>query len=382
MLSHFKNFFHYSKSERKGTLFLLLLLCSMIIIYSIINFWPVANSEKNSPYTIEFQEFNEALSIATNELAIEADTLFLFNPNSIGEKEWQLLGFSEKQAQSIEKYKAKGAAFKCKVDLKKLFVVDEEKYSELKPYIDLPDCQKNTSNYFEYKNNYTSTKAKDSACVVIFLTDSIKPIYKAFKGMKSIHYRKIEGVFTYYQTGFTSVDEAKLMMDINKFPRSKVETIKDCNKLYPVVVYADNNPTTTIVEEKIILEVNTVDSIQLIKIKGIWPALASRIIKKRNWLGGYLKLEQLKEVYGLTEEVYSKIVPQLTIDPNLVTKININKATVEQLKSHPYIDYKVANSIYWMRQNHGLFKNVDDIKKSDLINEELFSKIAPYLTIE
>jgi DNA uptake protein ComE-like DNA-binding protein len=382
MLSPFKNFFHYSKSERKGTLFLLLLLSSLIIIYSVINFWPVVKLEKHTSYTQEFQEFNEALTIATNESTIEADTLFLFNPNTIGEKEWQLLGFSEKQAQSIEKYKAKGATFKCKVDLKKLFVVDEEKYGELKPYIDLPDCQKNTSSYFEYKNNYTSTKPKDSACVVIFLTDSIKPIYKAFKGMKNIHYRKIEGVFTYYQTGFASVDEAKLMIDIVKFPRSKVETIKDCNKLYPVVVYADNNPTTTIVEEKIILEINTVDSIQLIKIKGIWPALASRILKKRNWLGGYLKLEQLKEVYGLTEEVFSKIVPQLTIDPNLVSKININKATVEQLKSHPYIDYKVANSIYWMRQNHGLFKKVDDIKKSDLINEELFSKIAPYLTIE
>lgn len=380
MLSPFKNFFHYSKSERKGTLLLLILLGVLLVFYGIINLWPSIKIQKHTPYSQEFKDFNEALSIISNESSIEADSLFIFDPNTIGVKEWQLLGFSEKQASSIEKYKSKGFVFNCKVDLKKLFVVDDEKYLELRSYIDLPDCQPKSSSTFTYKNNYSFSKEKDSACVVIFLVDTVKPMYKPFQNMNNIHYRKIEGVYNYYQIGFVSEDEAKLVMDLEKFPKAKVQQIKDCNKLYPVTVYSDKNQPLT--KETIVIELNSADSIQLVKIDGVWPALAGRIIKRRNYLGGYITVEQLKEVYGLNDEVFMKISPQIIIDPTNISKININKATIEDLKSHPYIDYKVANSIYMIRQNHGFYKNIEDIKKSDLINDELFSKIAPYLKTE
>jgi competence ComEA-like helix-hairpin-helix protein len=379
MLSPFKNFFHYSKSERNGSLILLLLFAGLIIVFGLINWWPTVKDNSNNNYSAEIKEFNEALAQSKSEPSSTADSLFLFNPNTIGVKEWQLLGFSEKQAQSIEKYKSKGAQFYCKEDIKKLFVVDEDKYNELVFFIDLPDCQSKSSKFFNYEKDKSSF-TKDSACVVIFLTDSTVPLYKPFKLMKNVFSRKREGVFSYYQTGFSSEKEAQLSIDLNKFPKSKVITLTDCNKLYPVVVYPDKEPKNQNVQ--VVLNLNTADSIELLKIKGIWPALAGRIVKYRKQLGGFLAVEQLKEVYGITDTLYLQFKPNITITTISIQKININTASINELKMHPYIDYKVANSIFLIRKNHGMYKKVEDIKKSDLINDELFSKIAPYLKTE
>jgi competence protein ComEA len=88
------------------------------------------------------------------------------------------------------------------------------------------------------------------------------------------------------------------------------------------------------------------------------------------------------EVYGLDEEKYKLIKEFITVNADEIVQININKATVDELKSHPYINWKVANSIFFYRKAHGNYSQVDDIKNSDLINEELFIKIAPYITVQ
>lgn len=66
-----------------------------------------------------------------------AATLFKFDPNTIGVKEWMQLGFSEKQANSIEKYKAKGGTFSKVEDMKKLYVVSDDDYNRIAPYIEI-----------------------------------------------------------------------------------------------------------------------------------------------------------------------------------------------------------------------------------------------------
>lgn len=58
-----------------------------------------------------------------------------FDPNKIGLDEWVEFGFSEKQAASIIKYRNSYGPFKKKEDIKKLYVVSDEKYAELEPHI-------------------------------------------------------------------------------------------------------------------------------------------------------------------------------------------------------------------------------------------------------
>ena len=65
--------------------------------------------------------------------------VFLFNPNTVGLDTLQLLGFTQRQAQSVLNYRNKGGKFGVKRDFAKLYVVDSAKYAALAPYIALPD---------------------------------------------------------------------------------------------------------------------------------------------------------------------------------------------------------------------------------------------------
>jgi competence protein ComEA len=132
----------------------------------------------------------------------------------------------------------------------------------------------------------------------------------------------------------------------------------------------------------IIIELNAADSFDLVKIKGIGESFASRIVKYRNRLGGFISKSQLLEVYNLTPEKLLEIDAQIIIDPKLIKKININKCSKEELARHPYLNRNIANSIVRYREQHGFYSHSSEIQHSDLVNEELYRKLAPYLTIE
>lgn len=63
---------------------------------------------------------------------------FRFNPNTVSVEDLQRLGFSEKQAQSIENYRLKGGRFRRPADFAKCYVVADSVYARLEPYIDIP----------------------------------------------------------------------------------------------------------------------------------------------------------------------------------------------------------------------------------------------------
>jgi competence ComEA-like helix-hairpin-helix protein len=65
-----------------------------------------------------------------------------------------------------------------------------------------------------------------------------------------------------------------------------------------------------------------------------------------------------------------------------IKKININSASVDEMKSHPYIRYNIANAIFQYRQQHGNYHSVEEIKKIMTINDEIYNKASPYLTVE
>jgi competence protein ComEA len=128
------------------------------------------------------------------------------------------------------------------------------------------------------------------------------------------------------------------------------------------------------------LDLNSADSLQLTTIKGIGPFYAKAIIKYGNALGGYHAKEQLMEVWKFDQEKYDAIEKYITVDTSKVKKININTCIAKELK-HPYINWKIVNGIINYRTKHGNFHAVEEIKKTDLLDEETFLKIIPYLTI-
>ncbi len=123
---------------------------------------------------------------------------------------------------------------------------------------------------------------------------------------------------------------------------------------------------------------NTADTAQLKSIRGIGTVLAERIVKYRNSVGGFYAAEQLSEIYGLQPEVVTELLKYGILNGNF-SKININTADEAKLKAHLYIGYKLASVIIAYRNQHGNFKNSDDLLKIKLIDAVKVEKLKPYL---
>jgi competence protein ComEA len=180
--------------------------------------------------------------------------------------------------------------------------------------------------------------------------------------------------------------------EISKYVTIKaaaVKSIKDENVLPSVILrpYPINNSNEVNskvakypVKPAVMVELNGADSAKLDDIRGIGPAFALRILTYRERLGGFVNKEQLLEVFGLDSLKYAEIKNQVRVDPVSVRKININTATVEQYRNHPYLRFKQINAIIQYRKQHGNYSNIADLAKVVVIPPETIAGLAPYLT--
>ncbi|MDQ6845113.1 MAG: helix-hairpin-helix domain-containing protein [Bacteroidota bacterium] len=130
------------------------------------------------------------------------------------------------------------------------------------------------------------------------------------------------------------------------------------------------------------VDINLADTTAYIGLPGIGSKLSQRIIAFRDKLGGFYSVNQVGETFLLPDSTFQKIKTRLVINNINVKQININAASVDEMKLHPYMRYNIANAIFQYRQQHGSYKSVEEIKKIVLVSDEIFNKVAPYLSIE
>lgn len=130
------------------------------------------------------------------------------------------------------------------------------------------------------------------------------------------------------------------------------------------------------------IDINEADTSAFIALPGIGSKLSQRIVNFREKLGGFIAVEQVGETRFLPDSTFQKIKHLLKLSNAEVKKININIAEFKQLNLHPYISYQVANAIVQYRNQNGLYKSLEDLKKIQIIDEDIFAKISPYLTIQ
>lgn len=186
-------------------------------------------------------------------------------------------------------------------------------------------------------------------------------------------------IIKFGKRGFYAPEDLKRVFVISE---QFYQTIED-SLVFPIKPARNQFSNITAELRKVVkIEINLASEEELLTVKGIGPFFAKQIIKKRTELGGFLNKEQLLEVWKFDQEKLDIISPNITVNAQLVQKININSCTVEILKAHPYIRWNIANSIVKMRAQIGSFKKIEDLKKSVLITEEVFEKLRPYVTVE
>ena len=273
MFNKLKSYFNYSASERNGLIFLLLLILDAIIVVCLGDYL-MNNAEQFK--TLDLSAMLEAAENSEPKDNSSESLLHNFDPNELDEQGWISLGFSQKQARSILKYRAKAGRFEEPEDLLKLYVIDSVRFNTLEPFIHM------------HKESLAEKRAP-------------------------------------------------------------------------------------------LLDINSCDSIELVKLPGIGKVRAHKIIKFRDLLGGFCKKEQVLETYGIDADTYVQFEEHITVKGQSWLMIDLNLADYEDLEKHPYISKKAAESIIFHRETVGLFQSNNDIVNMDLISTNLYVKLQPYL---
>ncbi|TDW44303.1 DNA uptake protein ComE-like DNA-binding protein [Flavobacterium sp. 270] len=133
-------------------------------------------------------------------------------------------------------------------------------------------------------------------------------------------------------------------------------------------------------EKTALLDINQATQEDLVKIYGIGEALSSRILKQKEILGGFVSMEQLAEVWGLSPEVIYKLSSHFKIyEVPGFKKILINDASLKELSQFPYFKYALAKQIITYRSMNGEFKNIEELSKIKGFPVEKAKIISLYL---
>jgi DNA uptake protein ComE-like DNA-binding protein len=145
--------------------------------------------------------------------------------------------------------------------------------------------------------------------------------------------------------------------------------------------YKEYNTTAFAKKGKIeLIDINQATQEDLVKIYGIGEVISLRILKFKESLGGFVSMEQMKDVWGVSPEVIVELNThfKVMVLPK-VKKININNASLKELAQFPYFRYAMAKDIVTYRSMNGDFKNSADLTKIKGLSMEMANIIALYL---
>ena len=230
-----------------------------------------------------------------------------------------------------------------------------------------PDKQKWLSLQTEIDSMKTESKKESPKMYLFnpnFITDyrgyklgmSVKEIDRLLAFRKQDKYVNSPKEFQ----NITKISDSLLnvMAPFFKFPDwvNNKKEFKDYNK-YPNQAFAKK-------EKIIIIDINQATKEDLIKIYGIGEAISLRILKQKENLGGFVSMEQMKDVWGLSPEVIENLNSHFKVSvlPN-IKKIDVNNASLKELSQFYYFRYALAKEIVTYRSMRGNINNIEDLTK-------------------
>jgi len=359
-----KWYFYFSKRQRGGMIILAVLLIVSLIIYFLLPVIIKNDLVFDESFKQEVGTFQESKIIPSdpNELSP-----FPFDPNTISTEKLTQIGLSDYQAKMILKYRDAGGEFHSKEDFSKIYSITENEYKVLEPFIII--ARPESKSTFTQKEKLLTPLPFDPNTADSNLLDRIG--FNRKQIAQIVNYRNAGGKFEvkndFRKIYSVSDKDFKILENYILLPSMIVPKAD-------APLYENNYPDFEI-------EINTADSIALIKLKGVGPVFANRIISYRKKLGGFYDKSQLLEVYGLDTNRYFKLVDHLLVDTAQLVKIDLNSATFNDFLNHPYFEYYLVKSIFNYKEAVGEFNSVEELRQVNMVYDQLFEKIRPYLFV-
>lgn len=361
-------FFQFSRSERHGALLLAFIcLCAAAL--------PVVLRQMYKPAPPDFRAFDELVDAYRLAMAAPARAdLFEFDPNRVAEADLLRLGLSRQAAASLIKYRARGGRFARPADLCKIHGISSEDCARLQPYariagarqaVNIKPRQARAAARFPFDPNTAAAADLERLGVPAWVCRNI------------LRYREKGGRF-------------RSTADLAKIYGLSEELMADLAPLVQIAGPPTPPPRAAVAaaEKKSfvrtipIVDINRDSAERWDQLPGIGPGRAQQILRFRDRLGGFSAVAQVAETRGLPDSVFQAVAPYLVASP-IFRKIPLNTATRVELTAHPYISFKQADQILAYRDQHGPYRQADDLRKIPPLNDAVWlEKIRPYLSVE
>ena len=302
-----KDFFYYSKSERKAVFALsFLIVCLLVAILlapekeTVIAEESLAENVRTETDKVEADSFQRVVEhrekkavIKKTEAPSRKVVLAPFDPNLADSIELLDLGLSPYVARNVLRYREKGGRFRTPESFARIYGLTEDQFETLRPYIRI-------SESFRQKTDTSTYVRRDTFAVV----------YKYPKGT--------------------------------------------------------------------LVDVGVADTTELKKIPGIGSGISKAIVGYRNRLGGFYSLEQLREVRFVTPEM----MEWFKLDSISIRPLPVNRAGLDRLRNHPYLNFYQAKVILEHRKKHGEIKSLSQLSLYEEFTEKDLKRLSAYFSFD
>lgn len=356
----------FSPAERRGII-VFLIIC--MLLYLSVDAYLSHLQLKNKPSNEQIEAFR-ALVLehkVRDSLHATARNNFkgLLDPNEVGQEQLLQSGLRKDIAERLIRFREKGAYYNSRSDLEKVYGMDTSWLNRKDLNFVFHPRKGEFDDSYEVRNQNLSLK------LTPFDPNTISK--GALLGMH-LPGSAIQGILSFREK-FRPFEKATDLYAVYNIDSSLAEQIIPFLKIKEL---AELNSLDSLI---VSVSINQADTNLLKGIKGIGSYLAKSIVEYRQKLGGYYSVEQLRDLFVVDSSRYQTISKHLYCDDDF-RKLDINKASEEELYNHPYISYKLARNIVEFRERMRLFEKVEELANIELVDGVLFSKLAPYLEIK
>lgn len=270
--------------EAKSTLAFLITALFCTGIYITASFLTRSDYAR---YTVE--KYSEEIPLVHEPPVIKQEK-FRFDPNTATREQLTDLGMPPRVAANIINYRNKGGKFRYREDLRKIYSMKPELYTELENWINLP-IKAGLASKDTVKENKTITREKYTKSIAPFdINTADTTALKALKGIGSVFASRIIR-FRDALGGFHSRDQLDETYGI---PPEVLETLKKS-----VVI---TSPVKTI----------PVNEAETFKHPYIKAYQVKALLAYRKQHGPFHSVEDLRKIKVLDEETIQKLSPYLS----------------------------------------------------------------------